>query len=91
MRRIIWLTLSLTTVLWLPSLAFAQEAPVKIGLLFPYTGPIASVGRDATQGFELYLGKIGGKAGGREIRVLKEDDEFKPDVGLTKAGKLACW
>ncbi len=84
-RRVI---LTVSALLFLAFAVFAQEAPVKIGLLFPYTGPIASVGRDATQGFELYLAKIGGKAGGRELRVLKEDDEFKPDVGLTKVGKL---
>ena len=68
--------------------ASGQAPPIKIGLLLPYTGPIASVGQDATRGFELHLAKIGGKAGGRDIQVLKEDDEFKPDVGLTKARKL---
>src|SRR5262245_52765906 len=65
-----------------------QAPPIKLGLLFPYTGPIASVGQDATRGFELHLAKLGNRAGGREIQLLKEDDEFKPDVGLTKARKL---
>ena len=65
-----------------------QSPPIKIGLLFPYTGPIATVGQDATKGFELHLAKIGGRAGGREIQLIKEDDEFKPDVGLTKTRKL---
>jgi len=65
-----------------------QSPPIKIGLLLPYTGPIATVGQDATRGFELHLAKIGGRAGGREIQLIKEDDEFKPDVGLTKTRKL---
>lgn len=68
--------------------ATAQPAPVKIGLLLPYTGPLSIQGIDATKGFELYLNKIGMKAGGREIQILKEDAESKPDVGLTKIKKL---
>ena len=68
--------------------AWGQAPPIKIGLLFPYTGPIATVGQDATKGFELHLAKVGGKAGGREIQLVKEDDEFKPDVGVTKTRKL---
>jgi branched-chain amino acid transport system substrate-binding protein len=81
------LTLALLAVLFLTPSASAQ-APVKVGLIFPYTGPIAVVGTDATRGFELHLAQIGGKAGGREIQVLKEDTEFKPDIGLTKTRKL---
>jgi branched-chain amino acid transport system substrate-binding protein len=68
--------------------AGAQAPPVKIGLLLPYTGVLSVQGTDTTNGFELYLKKLGSKAGGREIRVLKEDDEAKPDVGLTKIKKL---
>jgi branched-chain amino acid transport system substrate-binding protein len=68
--------------------AGAQAPPVKVGLLLPYTGVLSVQGTDTTNGFELYLKKVGSKAGGREIRVLKEDDEAKPDVGLTKIKKL---
>jgi len=67
--------------------AGAQEA-VKIGVLLPYTGPLSVQGIDTTRGIELYLGKIGNRAGGREIRLLKEDGEGKPDVALTKIKKL---
>ena len=88
MRLTSRLLLTVSALLLLPLVGFGQSPPIKIGLLFPYTGPIATVGEDATKGSELYLAKIGGKAGGREIRVLKEDTEFKPDVGLTKAIKL---
>jgi branched-chain amino acid transport system substrate-binding protein len=34
------------------------------------------------------MAKIGSKAGGREIQLIKEDTEAKPDVGLTKIKKL---
>jgi branched-chain amino acid transport system substrate-binding protein len=66
----------------------AQAPAVKIGLLLPYTGALSVQGHDTTHGFELYLKKLGGRAGGREIQVLKEDSEAKPDVGLTKIKKL---
>jgi branched-chain amino acid transport system substrate-binding protein len=88
MRRTLRLVLSVSALLALAPAALPQVSPIKIGLLFPYTGPISTVGRDATQGFELHLAKIGGKAGGREIQLIKEDTEFKPDIALTKARKL---
>lgn len=71
-----------------PAMAPGQAPPVKIGLLLPYTGVLSVQGIDTTNGLELYLKKVGGKAGGREIQLLKEDDEAKPDVGLTKLKKL---
>jgi branched-chain amino acid transport system substrate-binding protein len=72
-----------------PGAAMAQaRSPIKIGLLLPYTGVLNIQGTETTRGVELYLSKVGLKAGGREIQLLKEDDEAKPDVGLTKVKKL---
>lgn len=76
------------TSLLLLAAGLAHAQPVKIGLLLPYTGPLSVQGTDAAKGFELYMHKIGMKAGGREIQILKEDTEAKPDVGLTKIKKL---
>lgn len=61
---------------------------LKIGLLLPTTGVDAAQGTDTTKGLELYLKAIGCSAGGREIKVLKEDDEAKPDLALTRLRKL---
>jgi branched-chain amino acid transport system substrate-binding protein len=71
-----------------PPPASGATAPIKVGLLLPYTGPLNVQATDTTRGFELYLEKVGGKAGGRAISVLKEDTEAKPDVGKTKLNKL---
>ena len=71
-----------------PPPASAAAGPVKVGLLLPYTGPLTVQGTDTTKGFELYLGKVGGKVAGREVMVIKEDTEAKPDVGKTKLNKL---
>ena len=62
--------------------------PIKIGLLLPSTGVDSTQGTDTAKGFELYLKQIGGHAGGREIRLVKEDDQAKPDVALVKIKKL---
>src|SRR2546429_1518947 len=90
MRWLPRLALALTALLVLPAAAIGQgtRPPVKIGLLLPYTGVIAVNGQETTRGIEFFLSKIGNKAGGREIQLLKEDDEAKPDVGQTKIRKL---
>jgi branched-chain amino acid transport system substrate-binding protein len=62
--------------------------PVKIGMLVPLTGVFTRNGREAVDGTRLYLDEIGGRASGRPIELFVEDDEGKPDVGLTKARKL---
>ncbi len=61
---------------------------VKIGLLLPTTGVDSAQGIDTTKGLELYLGKIGYSAGRREIQIVKENDEAKTDVALTRIKKL---
>src|SRR5438552_2226550 len=58
----------------LTALGQAPRPPIKVGLFLPYTGVIAVNGQETTKGVELFLAKIGYKAGGREIQLLKEDD-----------------
>src|SRR3990167_430662 len=88
------MTLLISLVAWvltiaLPVSALAQARPaIKVGLLLPYTGPLTVQGTDTTRGLELYFSKVGNRAGGREIQLLKEDTEAKPDVGFTKVRKL---
>src|SRR3989442_5255791 len=89
MRWISRVVLVLLPLLILPAMALGQAArPIKIGLLLPYTVMTAVNGQETTKGVEFFLSKIGNKAGGREIQLLKEDDEAKPDVGQTKTRKL---
>jgi branched-chain amino acid transport system substrate-binding protein len=61
---------------------------VKIGLLLPRTGVDSTQGIDAANGVELYLRKIGARAGGRVLELVKEDDEAKPEVALAKLKKM---
>ena len=69
--------------------ALAQGAgPIKIGLLTPLTGVVASGGKEIVEGFNLYWDQVGKKAGGREVQVFIEDDGSNPDIALQKARKL---
>ncbi len=64
------------------------KPPIKIGYLTALTGTYAGPGADMRDGFLLYLQQKGNRLAGREVEVLVEDTEAKPDVGLTKAKKL---
>jgi branched-chain amino acid transport system substrate-binding protein len=67
--------------------AFGQ-APIKIGFISTFSGPQASIGQDMRRSVELAVEHLGGKAGGRPIEVIFEDDQFKPEVGKQKTEKL---
>ena len=90
MRWIVRVAVVLSPLLLFPATFLGQPArpPIKVGLFVPYTGVIAVNGQETTKGIEFFFAKIGNKAGGREIQLLKEDDEAKPDVGQTKVRKL---
>jgi len=70
------------------SRASAQGAPVKIGLVLPYTGVYAVLGESITQAMELVFARESWTVAGRKIEMIKEDDEMKPPVGLRKTEKL---
>jgi len=89
MRRLAAIALGLSGLLCLVTPSSGQaRPPIKVGLLLPYTGVIAINGQETSKGVEFYFAKVGNKVGGREIQLVKEDDEAKPDVGLTKTRKL---
>ena len=59
--------------------AIAQAKPLKVGLMLPYSGTFAKLGENITFAIELLIAEKGGKLGGREIQIVKLDDEFKPE------------
>jgi branched-chain amino acid transport system substrate-binding protein len=64
------------------------KGPIKIGLLTPLTGVVASGGKEIQEGFEMYWNQVGHKIAGREVQVFVEDDGSNPDIALQKARKL---
>ena len=68
--------------------AIAQAKPVKVGLMLPYSGTFAQLGENITIAIEMHLAEKGGKLGGREIQIVKLDDESKPELGPQNADRL---
>src|SRR5690349_23436187 len=75
------------------ALGLAASAPasaeeLRIGYISPVTGIFAQVGKDMVDGFQLYLSEHNNKLGGMDVKFIVEDDQGKPDAGVTKAKKL---
>ena len=66
----------------------AAQDKVKIGFVSTFSGPTAVIGADMRNSFELALDHLGRKIGGKDIEVIYEDDQQKPEVGLQKTQKL---
>jgi branched-chain amino acid transport system substrate-binding protein len=63
--------------------AHAQDK-LKIGFVGTLSGPPAVLGTQLRNGFLLGIKELGGKLGGREVEVIVQDDELKPDVAVSK-------
>ena len=72
----------------LPSIAFAQSAKLRLGLMLPYTGTYAQLGTAIENGLKLALDQSGGKFGGREVDFFKVDDESDPSKATENANRL---
>jgi branched-chain amino acid transport system substrate-binding protein len=66
----------------------AQAEELRIGFIAPMTGIFAQVGKDMVNGFQMYLDEHHGKLGGADVKFIVEDNQAKPDLGVTKAKKL---
>jgi branched-chain amino acid transport system substrate-binding protein len=87
------MTNKLRNILLGGALALSLAAPasaeeLRIGFIAPTTGLYAQIGKDMVDGFQLYLDEHGGKLGGADVKFIVEDDQGKPDTGVTKAKKL---
>jgi branched-chain amino acid transport system substrate-binding protein len=68
--------------------AATQQKTIKIGFISTFSGPVAAIGNDMRNSFELALDHHGRKIGGLPVEVIYEDDLTKPDVGVQKTQKL---
>jgi branched-chain amino acid transport system substrate-binding protein len=62
--------------------------PIRIGCLNIYTKAGGVFGEAIYDGLQLYLDQQGGKIAGRSVELIKENDEFNPQVALQKIRKL---
>lgn len=100
-KGMLMLLVSLVMVGTLAGTAIAQE-PIKIGTLFPLTGPCALAGQRCKAAVETAVEVINnahpeinvplaaqeGILGGRKITIVNADHQGKPDVGKSEAERL---
>jgi branched-chain amino acid transport system substrate-binding protein len=71
-----------------PTLARAQAAKLRVGLMLPYTGTFAALGNAITNGFKLAVEENGGNAAGRDIEYFTVDDESEPAKATDNVNRL---
>jgi branched-chain amino acid transport system substrate-binding protein len=67
--------------------AFSQE-PIKIGVMFPLTGPVSAQGAPERDAIKQAFEEEHNIVAGRKIELLYEDSVGRPDTGLTKTKAL---
>ncbi len=85
MKKILMGTVALSVLASTPALA---QQSIKIGFISTFSGPVAAIGADMRNAFELGLDHHGRKLGGLPVEVIYEDDQTKPEVGVQKTQKL---
>jgi branched-chain amino acid transport system substrate-binding protein len=68
--------------------AIGQTAKVKLGLMLPYTGTYAALGKNIDDAFRLAIAEAGGTLGGRAVEYVVLDDESEPSKGAENANRL---
>ncbi len=69
----------------------SDASPVKVGLVYSKSGPLASYGQEYLQGFQAgldYATKGTGKVDGHKIEVVERDDAGDPAKGVSAATDL---
>jgi branched-chain amino acid transport system substrate-binding protein len=70
--------------------AFAQQGPIKIGVLYPLTGGGAVYGVPAMAGHQLAIEELNAKGGilGRKIESIERDDKLNPAAASSTMKEL---
>jgi len=75
-------------VLGLTCAPASAQQPIKIGMVYPMTGPIAFQGVPMVNAVKQAFDEENYTIAGRKVELLVEDSQGKPDFGLTKFRKL---
>lgn len=68
----------------------SSSGNIKIGAIYPLTGPVAAIGQNIRKGIDYAVDEINKKGGinGRQIEIIYGDTEGKPQNGMSVAEKL---
>ena len=65
-----------------------SSSSIKIGVLVPLTGPLATPGKDMDDAVKLFWEQNNYQAGGRKIELVTADTTCNPDQALTQARRV---
>jgi branched-chain amino acid transport system substrate-binding protein len=68
--------------------AASDLTPIKVGLVVPQSGVYKTVGDELTNGFQLYLSMNSNTLGGRQVRLVVQDEGETADSGKAAVTKL---
>src|SRR6201991_5047460 len=88
MNRTVKLAMALALGLATPALA--QQAPIKVGTIFPLSGGAGPDGQSVTNAVKLAIEQINDAGGllGRKLTLVSKDDESTPAVGVSRANEM---
>lgn len=66
----------------------ANDGPVKLGLMLPYSGTYTALGEAITNGLKLAIEQEGGQLGGREVVYVQLDSEADPSKAPQNMSRL---
>jgi len=85
-------TLAITIIsasVLLHSAAVAQQAPLRIGLVYCFSGPFAVAGAQVDTAINLFMKRHGDVVAGRKVEIVRRDTTGPaPDVARRLAGEL---
>lgn len=68
--------------------AIAQDTPLRIGLMLPFSGPDSDIGEAIAAAFHLRVRELGFKMGGRPVEIVRVDDQSNPKTAQTRVNQL---
>lgn len=68
--------------------AIASSAPLKVGMMLPFSGTYAALGENIAAAFELLIAENGGKLAGRDVTLVRLDDESDPAKAPANVNRL---
>jgi branched-chain amino acid transport system substrate-binding protein len=90
MKRLAKLFLISVVSIFLLVLPLQAAGTIKIGAIFPITGPLATFGTSCANGAKMAIEEVNLRGGvlGSKIELLVEDDQYKPEEAANAAKKL---
>ncbi len=65
-----------------------NQAPIKLGLMLPYSGTYTALGETITKGLKLAIAQQGGELGGRSVEYVELDSEANPSKAPQNMSRL---